>query len=266
MDHRFALLGLFAFGCGAQADAQPKPAADELYDVDTAQQPAPAAGSSLDRMVKSLQARVCVRVDVPPFGTFASGGLQGFDIALANELVDQLSIDYKTALTTEWVVVSANERSKRVQEDACDFAVAAFSRTKQREQEVAMSKVYARTDKVLVAAAKITRKEPVIAKLAGTTGDAGVKGKVREFRTYQEIIHAMDHEEIDYLATDKPIAEHLLRSTVKPFAISKTLAANSELYVVAVRRGNTELATAIDRALDTIARNGRLALLERRWL
>jgi ABC-type amino acid transport substrate-binding protein len=265
MDHRYALLGLFALGCGTRAEAQPK-TTEELYDVDTAPQPAPAAGSSLDRMTKSLHARVCVRVDVAPFGQFSNGGISGFDIALANEIVDQLSIDYKLALTPEWVIVSANERSKRVQEDACDFAVAAFSRTKQREQEVTMSKVYARTDKVLVASTKITRKEPVIAQLAGATGNAGVKGKIRQFRTYQEIIQAMDHEEIDYLATDRPIAEHLLRSTVKSYAISKTLAANSELYVVALRRGNADLAAAIDRALETIARNGRLALLERRWL
>ncbi|MBX3158336.1 MAG: transporter substrate-binding domain-containing protein [Deltaproteobacteria bacterium] len=260
------VLGLaLALGCSA-ADAQPKPA-EELYDMDTATLPAPAAGSPLDRMIKSLHARVCIRVDVAPFGYFGSGaGPAGFDVALAAEIVDQLGIDYKVAIKPEWVVVTAGERVRRVQDDACDFSLSAFSYTRARAAEVATSKVYARTDKVLVAQAKITRKRPVIGKLEGTTGDTGIAGDERTFRTYQEIIHAMDGGDIDYLAADRPIAEHLVRSTARPYTVAKTLAANAESYVVAIRKGNADLVTAVDRALETIARTGRLALLERRWL
>jgi putative glutamine transport system substrate-binding protein len=267
MVYRSTLLGLaFALGCSS-ADAQTKPPADELYDVDTAARPAPAAGSPLDRMVKTLHARVCIRVDVAPFGYFGGAGPTGFDVALAAEIVDQLSIDYKAALRPEWVVVTAGERIKRVQDDACDLAVVALSYTKQRADEVATSKVYARTDKVLVAASKITRKTPVVAKLEGTTGSAGIAGaSERSFRTYQEIIHAMEAGEVDYLAADRPIAEHLVRSVTRPYAVTKTLAANAESYVVAMKKGNAELTTAVDRALETIARSGKLALLERRWL
>lgn len=263
---RFAAFGIAAaLGCGASAEAQPKQ--DELYDIDTAAQPAPASGSALERMVRSLHTRVCIRVDNPPFGQFAEGGgPAGFDVALASEIVDQLSIDYKLALKPAWVVVTSGERIKRVQDDACDFAIAALSYTKARAAEVALSRPYARTDKVLVAASKIARKTPVIAKIEGATGDSGITGTMREFRTYQDMVHAMDHDEIDYVVTDRPIADHLVRSTVKPYTVAKTLAANAEAYVVAVRLGNKDLAAAVDRALDAIARSGRLALLERRWL
>jgi ABC-type amino acid transport substrate-binding protein len=265
---RTALL-LFAAlvtGC-ASADAQPAKAAPEpLYEIDTAAQPSPPAGSRLGNILASLHVRVCVRADVPPFGYFHQGGLGGFDVALANEIVDQLSIDYKQALQPSWVVVAAGDRVKRLQDDACDLMIGAFSYSKERAGQVATSRVYTRSDKVLIAASKITRKTAVIGKLEGTTGDASIPGTVRTFRTYQEITHALDAGEIDYLAADRPIAEHLLRSTGKPYVVTKTLATNAESYVAAVRNGDPLLLAAVDRALDTIARTGRLALLERRWL
>ena len=269
MANQTLLLALLA-ACGS-ADAQPQrqpappPSNEPLFDVDTEAVAPPAAGSQVDGMLKSLHVRVCVRADVAPFASFGDQGLRGFDIALANEIIDQLSIDHKQALSPTWVVVSAAERMKRVQDGACDFMIAAFSWTPDRAAQLATSKVYLRTDKVLLAAAKVTRSKPVIAQLDGATGSAPV-GVTRTFRTYQEIIHAMDMGEVDYVATDRPIAEHLMRSSVTSFAISKTLASNAESYVVATGKPNRELATAIDRALTTIANSGRLALLERRWL
>lgn len=263
------LLAMLA-ACGS-ADAQPQrqpaptPPNEPLFDVDTEAAKPPAAGSQIDGMLKSLHVRVCVRADVAPFGAFADSGLRGFDVALANEIIDQLSIDHKQALSPTWVVVSAAERIKRTQDGACDFMIAAFSLTPERAAQLATSKVYLRTDKVLLAAAKITRSKPVIAQLEGATGTAPV-GVPRVFRTYQEIIHAMDMGEVDYVATDRPIAEHLMRSSVGSFTVSKVLAKDAESYVVATGKPNRELATAIDRALTNIANSGRLALLERRWL
>jgi ABC-type amino acid transport substrate-binding protein len=275
MSARLGLLHLLALAACGTADAQPKPApqksapADALYDVDTAAQPAPKAGQSLAGILKSLHVRVCVRSDVPPFSYFGQGGLQGFDVALAQELVDHLSIDYKQALKPEWVVVTAADRMKRLQDSACDLVVASFSYTKERATQVATSKVYVRTDKVLVGSAKITRGTPIVAKLEGATGDSGIKG-AREvsFKTYLDIVHAMDMDEIDYVVTDRPIGEHLIRSSVKSFKVTKTLAENAESYVVAVNKdaNHTELLAAIDRALVDLAQTGRLALLERRWL
>jgi ABC-type amino acid transport substrate-binding protein len=261
--HRLASL-LLVLGACSTASAQPT--AEPLYDVDTAPQAAPAAGSRIDHMLKSLHVRVCVRADVAPFGYFQAGGLGGFDVALAEEIVDQLSIDYKAALRPEWVIVAAGDRIKRLQDDGCDLMVGAFSYTKDRAGQVATTRAYAQADKVLVAASSISRKTPVIAKLEGTTGDAGVTGTTRTFKSYQEIIHAMDSGEIDYLAADRPIAEHLLRSTIKSYTISKTLSAKSESYVAAVKKGEPQMLEAVDRALDTIAKSGRLALLDRRWL
>jgi ABC-type amino acid transport substrate-binding protein len=262
------LLLLFAAAACSSAEAQPKPApaaAEPLYEMDTAAQPAPPAGSNLDRILKSMHVRVCVRSDVAPFGYFSEHGLTGFDVALAQEIVDQLGIDYKQALKIEWVVVSSAERIPRLKAGACDFEAAALSYTAARAKEVGMSNVYTRTDKVLLSTTKPPHKPAVIAQLEGATGAPGIPGTVRAFRTYQDMIHAMDTGEIDHVVTDRPIAEHLMRSTINPYKVDKVTAANAESYVVATPLGS-DLLPAINRALTDLATTGRLALLDRRWL
>ncbi|HEU0037456.1 MAG TPA: transporter substrate-binding domain-containing protein [Kofleriaceae bacterium] len=211
--------------------------------------------------------RVCVRGDVAPFGSFSNTGLEGFEIELANEIVKQISIDYKQVLKVDWTVVSAGERIPRLVDDGCDLLVASLSYTPERATQVATSKVYLKTDKVLLAAAKITRTTPVIAKIAGTTGDAGgLKGTERTFASYQELVYAMDEGQIDYLVTDRPIAEHLIRSATRPYSITKTLSTASEAYVAATNKARTDVLAAVDKALTDLAKSGRLALLQRRWL
>jgi len=264
MSTKLSVMAMLALlGVARQTGAQPEP---NLYELDTQAQKAPPPSSALDRVLKSLYVRVCVRSDVAPFGSFSQGTLAGFDIDLAREITNQLGIDYKQALGLEWVVVDAEQRIKRVADGACDLVVADLSYTKERAAQIGTSKVYLRTDKVLVGAKRITRKMPVIAKLAGATGDAGIPGTTKELRTYQEIIHAMDNGEVDYVVTDRPIADHLIRSTVTPFQVTKTLAENAESYVVGVAKGSPELLAAVNRALEDLARNGRLALIARRWL
>jgi len=120
---------------------------------------------------------------------------------------------------------------------------------------------------VLIASQKIARKEPIIGKVAGTTGDASdIKGKQVSFANYQEVIQAMDLDEVDYIVVDRPIGEHLIRSSMRPYRVAKVLAENAESYVAAVHTGHTDVLAAVNRALDNLARSGRLALLHRRWL
>lgn len=268
MRYSFSTVALLLAAAGV-AEAQPKPTVDPdaLYELDAPAQKPPVASSPLGKLLETMYLRACVRSDVAPFGVFGGNGLEGYDIDLASEIAQQISIDYKQALRVEWTVVSAEDRIKRVQDGSCDILVADLSLTKERAAQIATSKVYLRTDKVLVAVAKITHKTPVIARLASATGDAGnLAGTTRVFQSYREIIHAMNAGEIDYVVTDKPIAEHLIRSATRPYAIGKTLAANAESYVVGVNAASPDVLAAVDRALQDLAQNGRLALLDRRWL
>jgi ABC-type amino acid transport substrate-binding protein len=122
------------------------------------------------------------------------------------------------------------------------------------------------TYKVIVKKAKITRAEPIIALVRGTTtGNQMMKGKVRYFRNYNEIIHAMERGDIDYTVTDQPIAIHMLRSVTQAYSIVKVLP-QSENYGIGIPKKSDELRKAVNRALRDIARSGRLAYAQRQWL
>ena len=246
--------------------AAPVESGTPLYDLDTDAVAAPAPGSALEKIIKGMHVRVCVRADVAPLGAVATSGHEGREIELATQIVKQLGIYYKQPLKLDWTIVTAPERIKRLQDDGCDFEVAALSYTAERAKEVATSKVYLKTDKVLMQAQTITRATPVIAQVGGTTGDAGVKGTPKTFATYQEVVYAMDAGEIDYLVTDRPIADQLIRSSTKPYAIGKTLAAGAESYVAAAPKEHADVIAAVDKALEDLAKSGRLALIHRRWL
>jgi len=252
------------------ADTTANGSSGNPWEIDSETMKAPA-GSSLERILKGLHMRVCIRGDVAPFGSFAAnGGLDGLEVELATEIVKQISIDYKQPLKIDWTVVAAPDRVKKLQDDACDLLVASLSYTPERAAQVATSKVYLKTDKVLLSAAKVTRKVPVIAKIGGATsaGDSAdvPKGTDRVFGTYAEVVYAMDNEEIDYLVTDRPIADQLIRSATKPYTVSKTLAPGAESYVAAVQNGHPELIGAVNKSIDDLARSGRLAHIHRRWL
>ncbi|MBU47626.1 MAG: hypothetical protein CL920_02890 [Deltaproteobacteria bacterium] len=237
-----------------------------LYSIDSAAKPAPPAKTALARILRAQHLRVCVRSDVPPFGYFTNKGLTGFDISLATELAKRISIDYKKNLHIGWTVITAGARITSLQQKTCDIVIAAFSYTKSRAKLVSFSKIYLLTDKVLVAAANLTRKTPVIARVKGTTGKLDIKGEVRYYNNYQEIINAMEEGTVDYVIADRPIALHMIRSVTRPFNITKTLSKNAEHYAVGMNKGDTHLLKAVNSALSSLAQSGRLTYLHRQWL
>lgn len=237
-----------------------------LYSIDTDAVPAPPAKSALARILKRHVLRVCVRADAPPFGYFARKGLTGFDVHLAMELAKQISIDYKAVLSVSWNPTPAGDRVGRLRRNACDISVSALSWTRGRAGQIGLSKAYAQTDKVLVAAEQ-PRAKAVIGLVKGTTGGTGgVKAAKRWFNTWNEVLFAMRNGGIDYTVSDRPIAIHLTRSTSKAYKVSKVLAKNAEKYVVGVKKGNKHLLKAVNKALTDLAQSGRLAYLQRRWL
>lgn len=237
-----------------------------VYNLDSPSSPLPPKKTALRRIISNQVIRVCVRTDVPPFGYFSNTGLTGFDVALSKALAVQMSIFYKKNLHISWVAINASARVSSLQKGHCDIVIAAFSYTAKRAKQVAFSKRYLKTDKVIISNANITRKVPVIALVKGTTNTAkGLKGSIKRFNNYKEIIFAMENGSVDYVTTDRPIAQHMMRSVTRPFNMVKELP-QSELYGVGVNKANTHLLKAVNRALGALAKSGRLAYLHRQWL
>jgi polar amino acid transport system substrate-binding protein len=164
------------------------------------------------------------------------------------------------------LAINAGARITSLQQNHCDMVVAAFSYTPARAKLVSFTRRYLKTDKVIVSNTNITRKQPVIALVRGTTNSAkGLKGKIAYFNNYNEIIFAMEAGSIDYVVADRPIALHMIRSVTKSYKVIKALS-QQEIYAIGVNKNNKGLLHAINFALQELANSGRLAYLHRQWL
>ncbi len=247
--------------------AKPKEADAPLYTLDSPEMPKAADGTKLARILQSQVLRACVRSDVPPFGYFLGRRLVGYDIDLVEQIARRLSVYYKRNLTIEWTVINAGSRISSLQQDTCDIVAAAFSRTKARARLVGFSKVYLKTNKVLISA-ETTRKNPVLAIVRGTTtpdAQSLFNAEIRFFENYKEIIYAMESGSIDYVITDHPIALHMIRSVSKKYKIVKKLGLSEE-YAIGVQLENKTLLHVTDLILLDLAQSGKLAYLQRQWL
>lgn len=252
-------------GEGGENSAQ-RPRPTSLTKIDVPALAAPPAKSNLATILRRGSLKVCVRSDVPPFGYFTSKGLVGFDIHLAKELSVQLGIYYKKTLQVNWQVIEAGERIPKLKKQSCDVVAAAFSYTAARAAQISFSEIYLETDKVAIASKNIVRKVPVIALVRGTTNYAkGLKGAVRYFSNYKEIMQAMKNGEVDLVVADRPMARHMIRSVTKSFGLHKALR-QKERYALGVNTKHKYLLQVLNRALRDLAKSGRLSHMVRKWL
>ena len=111
---------------------QPMPASPA---PSAAQQAAPQ--STLDRVRAAGVVRVGIRFDNPPLSFIdAEGNWVGFDVDLANELVDRLGLEI------EQVKVDETTRISFLQEGKIDMAVASMNHTRSRDDAVDFSVTY----------------------------------------------------------------------------------------------------------------------------
>lgn len=93
--------------------------------------------SKLDQVKEAGQVRVGIRFDNPPLSFIDDeGNWVGFDVDLANALVDQMDLEI------EQVRVDETTRISFLQEDKIDMAVASMNHTRSREEAVDFSITY----------------------------------------------------------------------------------------------------------------------------
>lgn len=229
--------------------------------------PIAPADSMLSNILQSRTVRVCVRSDIPPLSYFKGETLQGFDIALAKQLVARISIRYRTHLRTQWVIIKAAERVPNLQKGRCDMVVAAFSKTKARAKKVAFTQMYYQTNKVVLRKKYNLSSAPVIATVRSTTqGAFSLPHAVQSsFLSYSDILYTMRQELVDYVITDYPIGLYLVRHSDAKYQIHRTLK-NQESYSVGVNLSHKHLLAELERALTFMKTSGQLGYLQRQWL
>jgi polar amino acid transport system substrate-binding protein len=243
-----------------------KPAATKQAKPATVPKTVPVV-DRLQHILSSQTVRVCVRTDVPPFGFFQGRMLQGFDVALAQEIVTGLSIRFQKTLKLHWVVIRASGRVSGLQKGHCDMVLAAFSKTAARAKQVAFSHVYYKTRKAVLKKRGTLSPQPIIAMVRQTTkAPLQVKGAiVSTFYSYSDILHTMKQALVDYVVTDAPVGRWMVKQSGALYRLDRLLT-QSEQYAVGVARGQVSWLREINRVLKQLERTGRLAFLHGKWL
>ncbi len=237
-----------------------------------------ASAATLDRIKQDKSIRIAYRDDAPPFSYKGKNGdPAGFMVdlcrAVAAQLGDQLHV---TPLNIVYVPVTAANRFDAITQGKADLLCEPTTETLTRRQQVDFSiptfvdgaGLLIRSDGPKSLNALGGRK---IGVLAGTTTqqelnaslkDAGITAQVIPARTHEEGLAMLDDGKVSAYFADRGILMFLADKSKAP---GKLLLADNYLtiepYALALPRGDEDFRLAVDRALSTIYRSGKIATI-----
>jgi len=205
----------------------------------------------------------------PPFNYFQGPKLSGFEIDVAEALAE------KMGLTIEWRALSFDALLAGLRQDRWDLVIASFGITPERAKAVTF------TDPHYCSGGVIVAKDPAIktvkdmggktaAVQTGTTYLENVKkipwvGEVKNFPKDTDARAALMAGRVQVWVTDKFVAKGALEGDpgaglkMGDFVFVERIAS-------AVKKGNTSLEQAVNKALATMMADGTYAAISQKWM
>ena len=242
-----------------------------------AQPAAPAGDQSLEKIKAKGELVIGLDDAFPPAGfRDEAGNLIGFDIDLATAACKELGVK-ATFKPVEWDGVLLNLKNGDI-----DVIWNALTVTPEREKEIAFSRVYINTRTIIIVknGSPITTKAGLEGKIVGvqlgSSADESVKNdaiaakikEVRKFNSYAEAYMDLDAGRIDAVVTDDINGRYAMAQ--EKVADKFTVLTNGEdfggeTFAVGMRKEDVALQTAINAALDTMAKNGTSSSISHKW-
>jgi polar amino acid transport system substrate-binding protein len=204
----------------------------------------------------------------PPFNYFKGPTLTGFEIDLANELAKRMNVG------VEWRALSFDALLAGLRQDRWDMVLASFGITDERSKAVTFTNPHYCSGGVIIA------KDPAIKQVKDLAGKVvavqtgttylenvqklpGIK-EVKNFPRDTDARAALVNGRVDAWVTDRFVAKAALEADPKA-----GLAMGDFVFVEriapAVKKGNTSLAQAIDKALAEIMADGTYEQLSKKY-
>ncbi|GHV47496.1 basic amino acid ABC transporter substrate-binding protein [Clostridia bacterium] len=226
--------------------------------------------------------KVGVEIGYPPFELFADDGVTptGFDIELSKEIADRLGlrVEYEN---TAWDGIFAG-----LDADKYDVIMSAVTISPERVLKYEFSTPYIENWQCLIVRkgdTGISSMEDLNGKTVGyqggTTSDEYLTGLIETGQLdskktpYDKILQCFEdlkNKRIDVIICDSTVAEGYLAR--EPGAYDQVWSqstedgAVAETFGVCIKKGNTELQTAVNAALADIEKSGKLAELQANWI
>ena len=251
-----AALALVLAGCGGGGE----------------QAAAPAAGGV--ELVTDGQLTTCTHLPYPPFQSEIDGKVQGFDVSLIDLVAKDLGVQQQ-------IVDQPFENFKTggsLNAGQCDLAAAGMTITEERKKNVDFSDPYFdATQAVLVdknsgvnSLADIKSKGVKLGAQAQTTGEDYVKGKGFDpvsFESSDAVLNGLRTGQVKAVVIDYPVVQGWLKTKANADAFKLADNINTgEQYGFTVKKGNTKLLAAINKALADAKADGTYKKLYEQWI
>jgi len=227
-----------------------------------------AQARSLEEIKKSGKIIVATEGAYPPFNFFQGSKLSGFEVELAEAMAK------KMGLGIEWKTLSFDALLAGLNQDRWDMVIASFGITEDRAKAVTFSSPHYCSGGVIVSKDGALRTADMlagktVAVQTGTTYMEKVRKlpnvKVKNFPQDTDARGALANGRVDAWVSDRFVVKTALESNP-----NSALKAGGYLFVEkiapAVKKGNTTLAAALDKALADVMADGTYKTISEKYL
>ncbi|MDG9715091.1 transporter substrate-binding domain-containing protein [Streptomyces sp. DH24] len=225
-------------------------------------------------LVKAGQLTTCTHLPYPPFQSEIDGKVQGFDVALIDLVAEDLGVKQD-------IVDTPFENFKTgafLNSGECDLAAAGMTITEERKKNVDFSDPYFNaTQAVLVdkksgvtSLADVKAKKVKLGAQAQTTGEDHAKKQGFDpvsFESSDAVLNGLRTGQVKAVVIDYPVVQGWLKDKANAEAFEVADNINTgEQYGFTVKKGNTKLREAVNKALADAKADGTYKKLYERWI
>ncbi|MFE2096501.1 transporter substrate-binding domain-containing protein [Streptomyces sp. PTD9-10] len=225
-------------------------------------------------LVKAGQLTTCTHLPYPPFQSEINGKVQGFDVSLIDLVAKDLGVKQQ-------ILDTPFENFKTgafLNSGQCDLAAAGMTITAERKKNVDFSDPYFEaTQAVLVdkkagvnSLADVKAKGRKLGAQAQTTGEDYARSKGFDpvsFHSSDAVLNGLRTGQVQAVIIDYPVVQGWLKDKANADAFKVVDNLNTgEQYGFTVKKGNTALREAINKALKQAKADGTYKKLYEQWI
>jgi polar amino acid transport system substrate-binding protein len=225
-------------------------------------------------LVKAGQLTTCTHLPYPPFQSEIDGKVQGFDVSVIDLVAEDLGVKQE-------ILDTPFENFKTgafLNSGECDLAAAGMTITEERKKNVDFSDPYFdATQAVLVnkdagvnSLAAIKSKNVKLGAQAQTTGEDYVVKQGFDpvsFESSDAVLNGLRTGQVKAVVIDYPVVQGWLKDKANADAFEIVDNLNTgEQYGFTVKKGNTELVAAINKAIADARADGTYKKLYEQWI
>ena len=203
-----------------------------------------------------------------------NGEIVGFDIDLAREVANRLGVELE-AKPIDWSSAILSLKKGDV-----DVIWNGFAVNESRKQQVNFTKPYL-YNRLMIAKYSdrddINSKEELKGKIVGVQSGSSnyetlvndpVSKEIKEIRQYDSYVNAfldLEAKRIDAVIVDEIVARYYISKENADFTLLEDKPITSQYLSVGLRKTDTELFNAFDKALDDMRADGKAAEISTKW-